>query len=84
MTKPGTYSELVNGIIDIVNYLIYAFYVFLYAYLVWKMIDAWILHAGDEKKVSEGKKYLIAALIAGVIFFTLYAFIGLLKTSLFG
>ncbi len=84
MNKPSTYTDLVNGIIDIVNYLIYAFYVFLYAYLIWKMIDCWILNAGDEKKTEEGKKYLFASIIAGIIFFTLFAFIKLLKTSLFG
>ena len=55
----NTYSGLVNGIIEIIGLIIPAIFALAFLYLVWKLIDAWIINAGDETKRTEGKTYLI-------------------------
>jgi len=56
MPTPTTYSGLVNGIIGIINLIIPAIFGIVFVYFVWKVIDAWVINAGDEKRRAEGKQ----------------------------
>lgn len=81
---PTTYSDLVTLIIDIINLIIPALFAVLFLYFIWKMIDAWIIHAGDEKSRASGKQYAIAAVITFVIMVSAWGIVALIKSSLFG
>lgn len=84
METPTTYAELVNGIIDIINIAIPVLFGGLFAYFIWKMVDAWILHGGDEKSVAEGKQYATVAVIVFVLMVSAWGIVLMLKSSFFG
>ncbi|MCA9354802.1 MAG: hypothetical protein KC877_04755 [Candidatus Kaiserbacteria bacterium] len=81
---PTTYAGLVNEVINIVNLAIPALFGFLFLYFMWKMIDTWILHAGDPNQIDDGKKYAMAAVVVFVLAIITYGLIRLIRNSLFG
>ena len=80
---PTTYSGLVYFIVDIINVLIPLLFAVVFLYLVWKIIDSWILNAGDEVKRGEGKKYAFASVIVFVLMISAWGIVRLIKESLF-
>jgi hypothetical protein len=84
MATPATYSDLVTHIIGIINILIPAVFAIVFLYFVWKMIDSWIIHAGDEKGREEGKQYAVAAVIAFVVMVSVWGIVAMIKSSIFG
>lgn len=83
MATPTTYSGLVDHIIGIINILIPGVFALVFVYFVWKMIDTWIIHVGDEKSREEGKQYAVAAVIALVLMLSTWAIVAMIKSSLF-
>ncbi|MCB9812048.1 hypothetical protein H6778_00095 [Candidatus Nomurabacteria bacterium] len=81
---PTTYSGLVIHIIDIINLMIPALFGVVFVYFIWKMIDAWVLRAGDQSGREEGKQYALAAIIAFVVMITAWGIVSMVKNSLFG
>ncbi|MEN9921892.1 MAG: hypothetical protein RL097_168 [Candidatus Parcubacteria bacterium] len=85
MTKtPTTYSGLVEEIITIINLIIPAIFAIIFVYFVWKVIDAWIINAGDEKKRAEGKQYAMIAVLVFVLMVSAWGIVAMVKSSLFG
>ena len=83
-SAPTTYSGLVNEIIDIINVSITTLIAVLFVYFIWKMIDTWILHGGDQNKREEGKRYMVAAVVTMVLMVSTWGIIWLIRMSLFG
>ena len=83
MTTPTTYKELVASIIDIVNLIIPALFAVLFVFFIWKIIDSWIINAGDTTKIEEGRKYATAAVITFVIMIITWGIVNLLQVSFF-
>ena len=83
LAQPTTYSLLVGEIINIVSILIPLIFAVVFLYLVWKIIDAWILNAGDEAKRSEGKQYALTAILMLVLMVSTWGIIRLLKNTFF-
>tara|TARA_B100000508_G_scaffold140846_1_gene143814 strand:- start:239 stop:502 length:264 start_codon:yes stop_codon:yes gene_type:complete len=81
---PTTYSGFVSLVIDIINVLITTIFAFLFVYLIWKIIDTWILNAGDQAKREAGKKYALSAVIVVVLMMSAWGIIAMIKQSLFG
>ena len=81
---PTTYAGLVNSIIEIVEVLIPALFGIMFVYFVWKIIDSWVINAGDEGKRTEGKQYAVAAVVAFVVMLTAWGIVRLLQVSFFG
>lgn len=84
MDTPTTYAGLIGLIIDIINLIIPTLFGFLFVFFIWKMVDSWIINAGDEKKVEEGKKYAMAAIIVFVLMVSAWGIVSMLKSSIFG
>jgi hypothetical protein len=84
METPTTFKGLVGAIIDIINVLVPALFAVLFVYIVWKIIDAWVLNAGDEQKRSEGKQLVLIAVIVFVLMVSTWGIIALIKNSIFG
>lgn len=85
MTKtPTTYSGLVEEIIKIINLIIPAIFAIIFVYFVWKVIDAWVINAGDEKKRAEGKQYAMIAVLVFVLMVSAWGIVAMVKSSLFG
>lgn len=84
MATPNTYSGLVSQLIEIMNLLILLLFAVVMTYFVWKLVDSWVIHGGDQSKREEGKQYLWAAIIALVLMISAWGVVALLRTSLFG
>lgn len=81
---PTTFKGLVQFIVDFINILIPAIFGLVFLYLVWKIIDAWIIHADDSKKVDEGKQYAVTAVVVFVVMVSVWGIVNLVKQSIFG
>lgn len=84
METPTTFEGLVKFVLDFINLLIPALFGLLFLYIVFKIIDAWVIHAGDDKKIEEGKKLVTVAVIVFVIMVSTWGIVALIKNSLFG
>lgn len=80
---PTTYQGLVEQIIDFINILIPALIGIVFVYFIWKIIDAWVINAGDETKRTEGRKYVVAAVIALVLMISTWGIVAMIGVSFF-
>ena len=78
-----SYVELVDRIIELIEVIIPAIFLAVFAYFVWKVTDAWILNAGDETKRREGKQYAVVAIIIFVVMITIWSIVRMVRNSLF-
>lgn len=83
-TTPTNFNEVVKFVIDFINILITVLFALLFLFVVYKIIDAWVINGGDEKKVEEGKKQVTVAVIVFVIMVSTWGIVSLIKNSLFG
>lgn len=84
MQTPTTYSGLVGLIVDLINIIIPTLFAALFVYFVWKMIDSWVINAGDQEKREEGRRYAISAVVAFVVMISVWGIVAMIKQSLFG
>lgn len=84
MNTPTTFKELVELIIGFINILIPVLFGFLFLYVMWKIIDAWILNAGNDEKREEGKQLALVAVLIFVLMISAWGIVALIQQSLFG
>lgn len=84
MSTPTSFAELVNSFIGIINILVVTAMAVIFVFVVWKIIDSWILNAGDEKKHESGKQTALVAIIVLVIVTIIWGIVNMLRASLFG
>jgi hypothetical protein len=84
MQTPTTFKGLVTFFIDIINILIPALFGLLFVYIVWKIVDAWVLNAGNEQKREEGKQLVTVAVLVLVLMVSAWGVVTLIRQSLFG
>ena len=84
MSKPSTFKELLAIFVDIINTAIPLLITIVVAYFIWKLIDAWVIHAGDETKVAEGRNTALIGVIVLVVIFTVWGIVAFLKQGIFG
>lgn len=83
-TTPTDFKGVVSFVIDFINILIPAIFGLLFLFIIWKIIDAWVIHAGDEKKREEGKRLVTVAILVFVLMISTWGIVTLIKTSIFG
>lgn len=83
-STPSDFRSLVEFIVGFINILIPFIFAVLFVYLVWKIIDSWVLNVGNETKREQGKQYIIAAVIAFVLMVSTWGIVALIRTSIFG
>lgn len=84
MRPPTSYSALVDRILELINIAIPLILGFLFLYLVWKIVDAWVINAGDENKREEGRQYAVAAVVVFVVMSIAWGIVAMLRSSIFG
>lgn len=84
MPTPTTFSGLVSGLLGLINIIIPAILGLVFLFLVWKIIDSWVINAGDESKREEGKQYAIVATIVMVLMVIAWGLVAMLRSSIFG
>jgi len=84
MQTPTTYSGLIGLFIDFINILIPAMFALVFAYLVWKIIDSWVIRAGDPNKVAEGRVYAVTAVLVLVVAVSFWGIVAIVRSSFLG
>lgn len=84
MDATPTFKELIGLIIDFINILIPVLFGLLFIYVIWKIIDAWVLNAGSDEKRKEGKQLVLVAVLVFVLMISAWGVVALIKQSFFG
>jgi len=79
---PTTLAELVNFFVGIINSLIVVIFALAFIVMMWKIVDAWIIHADNDTKRDEGKAIALTAVIVMVIMASIWGILSFLKASL--
>ena len=83
ITTPTTFAELVVFFVDIINSLIVVIFALAFVVMMWKIIDAWIIHADNDTKREEGKAVALTSVIVMVIMASIWGILSFLKASIF-
>ena len=81
---PYNFAELVGQFIGILSLVIPLLFSLSLLVIVWKIIDTWIINAGDVSKVDEGKKFVLYGVIVLVVMSGIWGILALLRASIFG
>ena len=80
-----TFAELVeNTFIDIINILVPLIIAVIFAVLVWKLVDMFIINAGDQQARTNGKRTVVIATVSLVVVLSIWGILNLLINSVFG
>lgn len=83
MVTPTTFAGLVAFLLGIINQIIPLIFGLVFLVIIWKLIDAWILHADDETKRAEGRTIVITGVLVLVLMASIWGVLSILKHSLF-
>ncbi len=83
MNTPTTFAGFVDMILGIINLIIPAIFAVIFLVLVWKIFDAWVINAADERKREEGKQFAIVSVIVLVIMMVVWGIVELIRDSIF-
>ena len=81
---PTTFGGLVDFILGIINIIIPSFLALFFLFLVWKIFDAWVINAADEKKREEGKRIALVATLVFVLIIITWGIVAMIRQSIFG
>jgi hypothetical protein len=79
---PSTFAELVAFAIGLINQVILFIFALAFLVMMWKIVDAWILHADDPGKREEGGSVAITAALVMVVMVSIWGILALLRASL--
>jgi len=81
---PNNFAELVDVFLDILSMLVPLIFSIALIFIIWRIVDAWILNAGDTNKLEEGRKYAFWGVLVLVVMSSIWGIIQLLRSSIFG
>jgi len=76
-----SYADLVGQVISLINLVIPAMFALIFVWLVWRVIDAWVLHADDPGKREEGRRMAITAVVVMVLAISAWGIVRLIANS---
>jgi hypothetical protein len=82
VTTPTTFSGLIVFFISIVNTLIPLLFAAAFLVIIWKVIDAWVIHPDDGSKVEEGKTIVITGVVVMVVMLSVWGILNILIKSI--
>lgn len=82
MENIENFSDLVRELIHIITLLIPLIFALTLLFIVWRVVDAWVINGGDEHKVEEGKDTIIVGIIALVVMSGIWGILSILQSSL--
>lgn len=80
---PQNFAELVNVFIGFIALLIPVMFGLTFLFIVWKVVDAWIISGGESGKIEEGKETVFVGIIALVIMAGVWGILRILQSSIF-
>lgn len=82
--QPTTFAQLVDIIIDLIQIAIPLLFGAVFVYFIWKMIDSWIINAGDQAKREAGRRYAVSAVVVFVVMVSAWGIVSIIRNGLFG
>jgi hypothetical protein len=79
----NNFADVVDFFLNIISLLIPLIFAVTLLYIVWNVIDAWIINGGEKEKIESGKNTIIVGLIALVIMSGIWGILNILRDSLF-
>jgi Kef-type K+ transport system membrane component KefB len=79
MDTPSDFNELVNFFLTFVNLFITVIFALAFLVVLWKVVDAWIIHADDPGKREEGTTMALTAVLVMVVMVTIWGILRLLS-----
>lgn len=83
-SAPTTYQGLVALILNFVNILIPAMFGLVFIWLIWRVIDAWVINAGDPQKREEGRRMAVTAVVVMVVAVSVWGIVQVIRSSFLG
>lgn len=83
-SEPTTFSGLVERILEVINIAIPALFAIVFIYIVWKVIDAWVINGGDATRRQEGQQLVLIGTIVFVLMLVTWGVVALLRATFFG
>lgn len=77
------FTDVVNSFIGLINLIIPLLFSLTLVVIIWKVVDAWILHANDETKIKEGKQVVVVGILVLVVMTGIWGILSILRRSLF-
>ncbi len=75
---PSDFKGLVNFFLEFVNIGITVLFALAFLVLLWKIIDAWIIHADDPSKREEGTTMALTAVLVMIVMVSIWGVLALL------
>ncbi len=80
---PRNFAELVDLFLGMISLVIPFLFSLALLFIIWRIVDAWVLHANEPAKIEEGKKYAIWGVLVLVVMSSVWGIIALLRSSVF-
>jgi hypothetical protein len=77
------FYTLVKFVTEIIGLLVPIIFGLILVVLIWRLIDTWIINAGDESKRQEGRQTALIGVIVLVILSGIWGILTLLRSSFF-
>lgn len=77
------FADLVNVFIGFIALLVPLIFALTLLVIIWKVIDAWVIHGGEESKIEDGKQTIYVGIIALVVMSGIWGILAILGDSLF-
>jgi hypothetical protein len=78
------FNSLVVYVTELISLLVPIIFGLILVVLIWRLIDTWIINAGDESKRQEGRQTALIGIIVLVVLSGIWGIITLLRSSFFG
>lgn len=83
-TTPTTFSELVTFALGFIQTFIGLIFVLVFVVIVWKIIDAWIIHGDESASRESGRSVAVTGVIILAIMAAIWGILALLQASFGG
>ena len=84
MRTPTDFASLVDVFLGILQSVVPVIFSVTLLYILWKVVQLWILNAGETEKIAEGKRVAFIGVIALVIMAGIWGILALLREGIFG
>lgn len=85
MNRDQDFAGLVETLIEIINNaLIPLLIACLLVFIIYKVIDVFLIHADDEQKRADGRRLLVISVVVMSVIIAIWGIIAFLRVSIFG
>lgn len=81
---PTSFAGFVDLIIGILNQIVGLVFVLVFVFMLWKLVDVWIINVDDEKKRTGGKSIALTAVLVFVLMLLTWGIVAMIRSSVFG